>query len=125
MIKICACCGHPLPDESVEADLSPAQARMFKIIKRAGSGGIAVKDIMDILYANDPSGGPDSRNIICVMAKNMRKRLELAGLTIAATRGPGSKYFLIPLSRKAEFSVRDPSTYRRWRRQGRTISHVV
>lgn len=121
-VKVCECCGHPLPDNSMESSLTPSQKRLFGIVRRAGTGGIAVADIMDVLYAQRSDGGPDSRNIVCVMAKQMRARLEVSGVTIVATRGPGSRYFIVPIERKAEFDVRSRWTKRRQKiREARVV----
>ena len=94
MISVCKCCGHPIPPSSVEAALTPMERQLYTYVKRAGTVGITNRDLMDLLYANDPSGGPESSNIISVVTKNIRKKINPLGLTIKSTGGPGSRYYL-------------------------------
>lgn len=93
-IRTCACCGHPLPDDSVLGALTPLQQRVFFAIKRAGSAGIQSTRVMDVVYAEDPNGGPENQNIIAVVAKQMNKRLARFGLVLRGRRGPGGYYTL-------------------------------
>lgn len=121
MLKVCQCCGHPLPTDEAEAMLSPLQSKLYRIVKRAGSNGIASADISDSLYANRSDGGPPTaRNVICVTAKRLRRNLEPFGLAVVATRGAGSRYYLVPLERAVEFDKRHERTYRRHRAKERT-----
>ena len=101
-IKVCQCCGHPLPPDNVLQALTPLQQRIFLAIKRAGPGGIGSRDIMDIVYANDPTGGPESTNIVPVVVKHMRDRLAPHGLAIRGRRGPGALYRLEKIEEDAD-----------------------
>lgn len=93
-MKTCECCGHPLPDDSVLGALTPLQRRVFTAIKRAGRAGIPSRELMDIVYANDPTGGPASTNIIAVVARQMKDRLAPFGLTLRGRVGRGGYYTL-------------------------------
>ena len=94
MVKVCQCCGHPLPTIAVESTLTPLQARLYRAVKRAGRAGIDAQTLMDRVYADDPNGGPESRNILHVARKQMAPRLASHGLTIASSRGPGALWTL-------------------------------
>jgi len=101
MVKICECCGHPLPDTSVLSDLTPLQRRLFTTVKASGTAGLALQDLIDALYGHLADGGPDyPRNVICVVRKNMQPRLAKHGLQIISTRGLGSRSYLKPLDAK-------------------------
>lgn len=95
MVEVCPCCGHPVLDiDDVLTALTPLQKRVFKAIKRAGAGGVPGPQLMDIVYADDPTGGPESTNIIAVVAKQMNSRLVRFGLKLVGKRGAGGFYTL-------------------------------
>ena len=93
-MNTCNCCGHPLPDDDVTSCLTPMQIRIFTRVHRAGTNGIARKDLFDSVYADRADGGPLNENIIAVQALNMRQRLAPFGLTIRGSQGPGSRYYI-------------------------------
>lgn len=98
MVEVCKCCGHPLPPDDLEQRLTPMQGRLYQILRRAGTRGVEGRMLMELLYQDDPSGGPESTNIINVMSKNINKRLEAFGLAVQATaRGPGGRHRLVKL----------------------------
>lgn len=97
-VPVCKCCGHPLPPDEIGKALTPLQYRIFNVIKRAGPAGIAARDIMDIVYADDPTGGPEYLNIIPVVVHQMRGRLAKLDLAIRCRRGPGATYKLEKLN---------------------------
>ena len=94
MVGVCECCGHPLPPEGIDAELTPTQRKLYRAVKRAGKAGITNPELMDKLYADDPNGGPENTNIISVMMKRVRAVLASYGLTVRSTGGPGSRYYL-------------------------------
>lgn len=101
MVEVCPCCGNPMPDDSVLGALTPLQKRVFSAIKRAGQAGVPGTQLMGIVYAGDPTGGPDNRNIIAVVAKQMNPRLERFGLKLVGKRGHGGFYVLRTLEQIA------------------------
>jgi hypothetical protein len=100
MVRTCKCCGHPLPDEGVLAALTPLQRRVFTAIQRAGPAGVPASQLMDIVYADDPTGGPVSTNIISVVANQMKPRLIPFGVQLRGKRGAGGYYVLEKLEGK-------------------------
>lgn len=95
MVKICQCCGHPLPEYGVRAVLTNLQLRIFDAVAHAGQAGIPAQRIMDVVYADDPSGGPESHNIIAVVRRQMEPQLMAYGLKIKTRRGPGSPHWTL------------------------------
>lgn len=72
------------------------QYRLFHALRRAPDG-LQCYELVDILYGNDPNGGP-LHNIIAVMARQINKKIEPMGLRIKGTGGPGSVYRLLRVS---------------------------
>lgn len=93
-MNTCKCCGHPLAEDDVTSVLTPMQIRIFTRVQRAGTHGIARKDLFDSVYADRADGGPLNENIIAVQALKMRERLAPFGLTIRGSQGPGSRYYI-------------------------------
>jgi hypothetical protein len=94
VVKVCECCGHPVPPDDIDAELTPTQRRVYHAVKRAGTMGITNPELMEKVYVDDPDGGPENTNIIAVMMKRVRLVLASRGLTIRSTGGPGSRYYL-------------------------------
>ena len=117
-IRVCECCGHPLPSDSVRAFLSRHQKRFFDIVEKAGTNGIEIDQLYDQLYQDARNGGP-FRQIIPVTARQIRQKIEPFGITILGSRGPGSRYYLVTMSEKPRLEIREASTLRRWRRKGK------
>ena len=54
--------------------------------------GVTVWQILDHVYAVDPSGVPDQPNIVSVVAKQTNRILKPFGIQIKGSGGPGSTY---------------------------------
>jgi len=80
----CPCCGQPIPPD---IHLSPIQRRIYELVKRFP--GISRTDLTSRVYADDPTGGPDSDNVISVHAYQINRRLKPHGLILRAVRGYG------------------------------------
>lgn len=94
-VKVCECCGHPLPDTSVEAALSPFQRRIFQIVQRSGTAGIGTASIADMLYAQRADGGPEhAKCVIATTVKKINAKLRIHGFIIRGRTGPGGGYTL-------------------------------
>jgi hypothetical protein len=91
-VRVCECCGHPLPELEVMLDLTHMQQKLFVIIKRAGRAGIDADTIFEALYANECA--PDSVNILSVMKQGMIPKLQKHGLKLTSRRGPGALWRL-------------------------------
>lgn len=72
------------------------QFRLFQALRRAPDG-LRCGELIDILYAQDPDGGP-LHNIIAVMAKQINRKIAPMGLRIKGTGGPGSVYRLLQVA---------------------------
>jgi hypothetical protein len=94
MTPACPCCGFPIPSDRAAACLV---GKLYEIIKAVGTRGIATPLVMAKLYDDDPAGGPESPNIISVMAKHVNSHINAFGLAIRGQAGPGSIYRLVAL----------------------------
>jgi len=92
-MKVCECCGHPLPEMEVMLDLTRMQQKLFVMLKNAGQAGLLSSAIHERLYVNE-NDTPDSVNILSVMKQNMQPRLQKHGLKIAVRRGPSALWRL-------------------------------
>lgn len=100
-VAVCKCCGHPLVSDEIGVVLTPLQRRIFNVVKQAGTAGISGSDIMDSVYANVRNGGPDSTNIIAVVAGQANKRLAQFNIRLTGRRGVGGVFRLEKIA-KAE-----------------------
>lgn len=97
MVKVCECCGHPVAPPTAKFNFTPKQRRLFDVVKRAGTAGVGISDIMEYVYAEDPGGGPENPNVVHVTRAYMKPKLAAHGLQITSTRGHGALWRLKPL----------------------------
>jgi hypothetical protein len=94
-LKCCPTCGRAFPP-IIEVGGKRRQA-MFDYV--AGHPeGVTVWQILDAVYADDPSGGPSRPNIVSVMKLFINRRLEKLGLSariVSTNSGTGSVYRLV------------------------------
>ena len=101
MPAVCHCCGAPLPDLPVDhlaAQVSPIMAAVIRAVARRP--GIGSARLADIVYADDPNGGPDFavisvRTAIC----RENKKLAKSGWAVKADIGASRGYRLVEVER--------------------------
>lgn len=87
MVEVCKCCGHPVPVLEVAEHLTKQQTTILIALKRAGQAGLTLSQIVTLLHAHDPAGGPDfAEQSIRVQLHKMRQALKSHGLAITAKR---------------------------------------
>lgn len=93
----CPHCHQTLPDEPVLHGivLRPATKRLFDAVKRAGPNGIYPPDLFELLYQEDPNGGPET-GMKCLHARIwlLNRRLRKIGKEISSMRGRYGAYVL-------------------------------
>jgi len=88
-MKICPCCKRPI---SLQIKVGgQKRQRLFDYIF-AHSGGATSNQLMNLIYADDPDGGPENPNVISVMVSQINKKLKPLGYAIRGSGGPGSTY---------------------------------
>lgn len=100
--QVCETCGHPVVGAEVETVLMGKQLRLFQIIDRAGAAGISSLNVMGVLYADEPDGGPLDTNIISAHAHAANKKLAPLGLRLSSRRGPWSLWRVMAIPEAAE-----------------------
>jgi hypothetical protein len=71
----------------------PVRQRIVNLVA-ARPDGITRDELIDLVYASDPNGGPENPNTISVLVKFANRDLARQGYQITATGGPGSRYCL-------------------------------
>lgn len=86
--RTCECCGRPIPEIEVMAELTRTQGRILLILDKAGTAGIHLAKLTDKLYEDDPDGGPlNAVSCIRTMRSKMEPVLKKFGMKIATQRG--------------------------------------
>ncbi len=82
--RCCPYCKQTMPlSFKIEANLPPAWRAMLDIIYRAGEHGISTDRLVNLVYSDDPNGGPDNAvKSIHVRICRMNKRLRPLGWLI-------------------------------------------
>lgn len=89
----CPCCnGVGEIEDAPNVPLSPTQQRIYRIIAR---GELDCHTIVDLLYKDDPDGGPEYA-LVAFRAQVQRINKKLTNKKIKATKnGPGACYRII------------------------------
>jgi hypothetical protein len=93
-VKVCACCGHPLPVYDTLKGLTPSQQRIFELVEKAGQAGVSRRELMDKIYGGNPNGGPSSPNVLNVQKTKMQIVLQSRGLKITSEGGHYARWRL-------------------------------
>lgn len=92
-MKCCPTCGRAYPPK-LEVH-GPVRQRLVNVLV-ARPDGIAISDVIDLVYANAPDGAPPSaRSCINVMAHLANDEIKSKGWRIVGSKGRGSRYKLV------------------------------
>jgi hypothetical protein len=98
-VKVCECCGHPLPTWEVQLELTRGQRAIYAALHRAGQAGVPFCLLLDRVYSDRADGGPlTATNSMQVQKNKMQPRLAKFGMKIATTKGHDSIWRLEKLS---------------------------
>lgn len=89
---ICPVSGRPCPRKLLVS--GPVRQRIVDVIATRPHG-VTRGQLMWLVYGEDPNGGPDSPNVVCVHIWHANKELRPQGYEITASRGRGSLYRLV------------------------------
>jgi hypothetical protein len=96
-MRICSCCHRPFPPRLF---VTGSRRRHLVDAVLAHPDGITSDRIADLIYADDPNGGPEhARRSIWVMINFANKQLAAQGYTIKSTGGPGATYRLLKIAK--------------------------
>lgn len=69
------------------------QRRLVDVLSKAPDG-LEINRVKELLYSNDPDGGPETNNIIAVMASQINRKMSKHGLKIKSSGGRFAIYSL-------------------------------
>jgi hypothetical protein len=76
----------------------PVRQRIVDVIANRPDG-ITRAELLDVVYGDDPNGGPDNPNTICVLINHANEELAAQGWHIAPARlGRGARYRLVRIA---------------------------
>ena len=89
MTERCECCGQLLPIRGLPGGvhLSPLKRRIWEAV--SSWPGMTAQEIMDSVYGNDVSGGPEDDNNIRINICQMNKQLRGHGVEIRGSKTEG------------------------------------
>ena len=87
--QVCNYCNQPLPTHRMNVKMSPIEGRIFDLVTRGGNDGITLRDLVDILWPDDPA--PAATRSLRVHVSNLNEKLALRGYRLV---GYGSVYRL-------------------------------
>ena len=92
-LHLCPTCRRPYPPPLVVH--GPVRQRIVDLIAMRPDG-ISRGEILDLVYGNDPNGGPANPNTISVLIKHANAELAAQGFRISpAWLGRGARYRLV------------------------------
>ena len=94
MVKICECCGHPVPEYDALSGMTRGQQAIFEAVEKAGTAGIRRTALMNAIYSHDPNGGPEYMGVLNVQRAKMKPVLEKHGLKIVTVNSGGTRWRL-------------------------------
>ena len=91
--QLCPTCRRPYPPRLVVH--GPVRQRIVNLVA-SRPDGITRGELLDLVYADEPNGGPDNPNTISVLIKHANEELAAQGWHIApAWLGRGARYRLL------------------------------
>lgn len=87
MVKVCECCGHPMPDLEAAEYLTKQQTLILIALKKAGQAGLTLSQLASSLHAHNPNGGPKfAEQSLRVQLSKMQHVLKPFGLRVRTAR---------------------------------------
>ena len=81
----CPTCGQPVISPNIP--LPPIKFRIFDLVRR--HPGINAETLRSLLWASDPSGGPEDRKVLHVHINQLNHRLAFHGICVRGSRSFG------------------------------------
>lgn len=80
---VCPACGQPRPPEGIA--LPKIKQRILDAVKRCP--GISAEELRDVVWADDPSGGPEDRKVLHVHVNQLNHLLAPHGIAVRSQGG--------------------------------------
>lgn len=96
----CPCCGGEMeggsPEVVLDAGLTPLEMAIMTPLVKAYPRGMTARQLADIVYAEDPNGGPlQADRCIAVHMFYIRAKIKPLGWHVGGVRGRGTRYLNI------------------------------
>jgi hypothetical protein len=91
-MNICPTCGQPIAPTGLP--LSPIKARILALVQRRP--GIDAQTLRELIWANDPNGGPENAKAIHVHVNQLNRILASQGIRIRGSHGGGYRLQKLP-----------------------------
>lgn len=97
----CPSCGRTLPRDwlALGSNTIPMRGKqriLYDAVLKSGDAGISRDRLMDLMYGDDPNGGPDSYNTFSAIIRHINNKLEKAGRKIKSTgMGQGEHFYVL------------------------------
>ena len=98
---VCDKCGQPLPRDylfvgSAVVQLKGKRRILYDAVVKAGTRGVGKERLMDLLYGDDPNGGPESASILSSTIRHVNNVLASTGKRIRSTgMGQGEHVYVL------------------------------
>ena len=95
---VCPCCaGRGEVADVSPIHLTPTERRIVAAVERAAHIGIETRDLVDLLYKDEPTGGPERADLVVrVQICRLNKKLAAIGRRVRGTHGIGAVYRVVP-----------------------------
>jgi hypothetical protein len=81
--KVCAHCGQPIPPTGLR--LPPTKRRIYDAVQRRPD--ITAEGLRCVVWADDPSGGPEDRKVLHVHVSQLNQLLAPHGVMVRSQGG--------------------------------------
>ena len=99
-LRLCPTCRRPYPPRLIVH--GPVRQRIVNLVA-SRPDGITRGELLDLVYADEPNGGPDNPNTISVLIKHANEELVAQGFRIEpAWLGRGARYRLVRVAEPAQ-----------------------
>ena len=88
---ICARCGQPVIPAGLA--LPPTKRRILDAVQQ--SPGINAEQLRDLVWQDDPNGGPECRHALYAHVNQLNRRLAPFGVAVRASPGGSAGYRIV------------------------------
>jgi hypothetical protein len=97
--QACPHCGQPSPPK---VEVTGRERRKLVEFLLCRPNGMTRAELANLMWIDDPDGGPDNDLAICQLVHQARLQLLPQGYSIVSNRGPGARYRLVKFDRNGE-----------------------
>jgi len=84
-LNTCSQCGQVIPPSGLLHELPPTKRKIFELVQRHPD--ISAERLRDLVWADDPNGGPECRHTIFVHVSQLNDLLASHGICVRSEGG--------------------------------------